>query len=57
MIQLPFEITEEKRKEIENLTFVPLGKAQDLTGQTFHRLTVLGRAPSKSKTYWYLCTR
>lgn len=53
MIQLPFEITDEKRQEIENLTFAPLGKAQDLTGYISDRLIALGRVPKPGKVYWY----
>ena len=37
-----------------NLVFIPVGKAKDLTGQQFGRLTVLGRAPAKSrKAFWW----
>lgn len=54
MIQLPFDVSKELQAEIENLQYAPLGKAKNLTGQTFNRLTVLGRAPSQSKTHWYV---
>lgn len=54
MVQLPFIISQEKEKEIQALKIQPLGKAIDLTGQTFHRLTVLGKASKPGeKTKWY----
>lgn len=36
------------------ITFIPVGKAKDLTGQKFNRLTVLGRAPHEYRGgYWW----
>lgn len=36
------------------ITFIPVGKAKDLTGQKFNRLTVLGRAPHEYRgAYWW----
>ena len=43
---------------ISELEFIPVGKAKDLTGQTFNRLTVLGRAPSNKRyaKWWCECS-
>ena len=54
MIQLPFKITSEIQAQIDNLKFAPIGKAEDLTGHQFNRLTVLGRAPGQGKVKWYV---
>lgn len=36
------------------LEFIPVGRAKDLTGQTFNRLKVLGRAPHNFRgAYWW----
>ena len=59
MIDLPYEITEEKKKEIENLEYVPIGRAKNLTGKTFNHLTILGRAKNspnqKCAIWWAIC--
>lgn len=47
-----------KIEEIEQLEFVPVGKAKDLTGKEFGRLKVLGRAPSNTRYahWWCICS-
>lgn len=38
----------------EKLEFIPVGRAKDLTGQKYGKLTVLGRAPDKYRgAYWW----
>ena len=46
------------KKQIENLEYIPVGRAKDLTGQIFGRLTVLGRAPADKRyaKWWCICS-
>lgn len=43
-----------------NIEFIPVGRAQDLTGKTFNRWTVLGRAPNTEgrhgANWWCECS-
>lgn len=61
---IPFEISEEKKEEINKLEFVPLTRIRnDLTFKTFNKLFVLGRAPSTKTSngkpitnWWCICS-
>lgn len=60
---LNFELTKEKIKEINQLEFCDKKSRIDLTGQIFHRLTVLGRGPDyispsgkRSAQWWCICS-
>ena len=52
------KILEDKKEEIEQLKFIEVGRAQNLTHQTFERLYVLGRANGSmekepKRAYWW----
>ena len=57
-IKLPFEISEDKQKEIDNLEYISIGQGTNYAGQTFNHLTLLGRASSDSPSipkWWAIC--
>ncbi|MCC8068809.1 MAG: hypothetical protein LIO71_03535 [Ruminococcus sp.] len=51
------QYSKEKQQEIQSLVFIPIGRAKDLTGQKFGRLTALGRAPRdfRGAYWWCIC--
>ena len=60
--KLGYSISQEKYTEINNLDFIPAGKAKDFSFQTFTRLFVLGRKsknlekPDERPRWWCICS-
>lgn len=55
-MNLPFDISEEKQKEINNLNFIPKGMSKFEIGDVYNHLTILGRAKNADgyrNTYVY----
>lgn len=55
-MNLPFDISEEKKREIDNLEIIPKGMSKFEIGDTYNHLTILGRsknAPGYNNTYVY----